>query len=224
MPDMVADLGWVHGESLPVPCYYKAGGFKDTFEQAMNFCKNAFVFGGVRSHLTTISSEQEAKFVVGAFGGPGKPHWVGAVRDNNGSPWYNIDGTFFSERLFYDGEPNGGYNTAQMGYGKKGDDKFPWKLNDANSQNKIRFTCEWCPPETETSTTTVAPTTTTSAEPTSTRRRAHNHHHGRAHNHHHRRAHNHHDSGTKHDDHNCRAAEDTVPTKPRGRHGDERYG
>merc|ERR1711935_387479 len=46
--------------------------------------------------------------------------------------------------------------------------KFPWKLNDANLQNKIRFTCEWCPPETETSTTTVAPTTTTSAEPTST--------------------------------------------------------
>jgi len=167
MPDMVADLGWVHGESLPVPCYYKAGGFKDTFTQAMNFCKNAYVSGGVRSHLTTISSEQEAKFVVGAFGGPGKPHWVGAVRDTNG-PWHNIDGTFFSERLFYDGEPNGGYNTAQMGYGKKGDDKFPWKLNDANTQNKIRFTCEWCPPETETSTTTVAPTTTTSAEPTST--------------------------------------------------------
>jgi len=168
------DRSWVLADTLPVPCWYKNFGEKADFDEALRFCQGAFKSGGIRSHLATVSSEVEARFLVDKFGGRGKPQWVGVKRDTprcSGctlGPWENIDGTFFSESMFYPGEPNGNFQQAQLGLNKKGADVTPWKLNDNSRTTSNRFTCEWCPADTQTSTTTPVPSTTTTGAPTST--------------------------------------------------------
>ena len=170
--------GWIQATELPKPCYYFDSGYKADYYDAKDTCSKMFKSGGVKSHLATISSEKEARWLVDRFGGLGRPKWVGVEPDRRtkqsnadaGRHWRNIDGTFFSNTLFYPDEPNGNTYTynIQMGYGNKRKDTHPWKLNDADPYGKVGFMCEWCPPETKTSTTSVAPSTTTTVAPITT--------------------------------------------------------
>ena len=141
-------------------CYYIMPDVdKKNYADAVNYCSTAHVAGGEASHLATVSSEAEAKFIYEFDRRAGRPKWVGGKIDQRGN-WRNIDGSHFSMATFYAGEPRGDGMVSQMGYNKKSDDTMPWKLNDVSANNRNRFVCEWCGPELATSTTTEAPSTT----------------------------------------------------------------
>jgi len=160
--ELPSDADWEYSDHTQ--CYYKEFDEKVAYNTARSRCQSAHVAGGSTSHLATISSEAEAMFVSG---GPGRPRWVGTYKTKKGE-WKNVDASFFSMKLFYSGEPNGGHMNAQMGYRKKKDDIFPWKLNDVPEDTRNPYVCEWCPPELSTSTTTEAPSTTTTEAPSTT--------------------------------------------------------
>jgi len=135
---------------------------KKTWSEARDYCSTAHVAGGEASHLATVSSEAEARFIYSLDKRAGRPKWVGGRIGGNGQ-WRNIDSSHFPMSAFYPGEPRGDGDVAQMGFSKKSDDTSPWMLNDVSANNRNLYACEWCGPELATSTTSEAPSTTSLA-------------------------------------------------------------
>eukprot|EP00039_Didymoeca_costata_P032600 m.38505 g.38505 ORF g.38505 m.38505 type:complete len:416 (+) comp9442_c1_seq1:2075-3322(+) len=170
----LASEGWTFSETTG--CYYTLPDTrKMIYDEAKQYCALSYIADDLENvHLATVSSEYEARLIADFLEGPGNPKWVGIELTPRGE-FRNIDGTYFSTSLFYDGEPSARppHPQLQLGYRKASDDTHPYKLNDAHSGNKNRFVCEWCDPMYFTTSTTMAPTTsttstTTTAAPTTT--------------------------------------------------------